>query len=336
MLKYKSVNKKNIVVIGGGTGTFTILTGLKKFINEIDISVIVSMMDDGGSNRIIRDEFGLLPTSDLRQCMVALASKDSDETLRKLFTYRYENGVGISGMTFGNLFMAALTDIYNGNQKLAIEETCKILGVTGKIIPVTYDKVNLVATYENGKQVLGEHNIDEPDAKTGNSKIIDLEVFPKAQLNSDVLKVVKKADLIILGPGDFYTSILPNVVVGNLGKEIKNSKAKLLYVLNLMTKFGQSVGYKASTFVDEIEKYVGKKPDFVLVNNTKQISEKIIKKYKLEKAELVEDDLGKSGVVRADLVSSEIYKKPKSDKLVRSLIRHDSDKLAREVIKLIK
>ena len=116
------MKRRKVVVIGGGTGTFTILSGLKKY-PQLDISVIVSMMDDGGSNRVIRDEFGLLPTSDLRQCMVALASPDSDETLRKLFTYRYESGVGIAGMTFGNLFMAALTDIYGGDQKKAIEES---------------------------------------------------------------------------------------------------------------------------------------------------------------------------------------------------------------------
>lgn len=328
--------KKNVVVIGGGTGTYTILSGLKKYTDLINISVIVSMMDDGGSNRIIRDEFGLLPTSDIRQCMVALASKDSDEVLRKLFTYRYENGVGISGMTFGNLFMAALTDIYKGNQKKAIEETQKILGVVGKIIPVTYDKCDLVATYENGKQILGEHYIDEPDKKTGKFKIVNLEVFPNAKLNLDAQNAIKNADMIILGPGDFYTSILPNVVVDNLAQKIKNSKAKLVYVLNLMTKFGQSVGYKASNFIDEIEKYIGKKPDFVLVNKSKNISAKVLKKYKLENAELVIDDLGKDGVVRADLVSSEIYQKPKSDKLVRSLIRHDSDKLAKVVLSLLK
>lgn len=329
------MNKKNIVVIGGGTGTFTILSGLKKYTDKINLSVIVSMMDDGGSNRIIRDEFGLLPTSDLRQCMVALAGKNSDETLRKLFTYRYESGIGISGMTFGNLFMAALTDIYKGDQKLAIEETCKILGVVGKIIPVTYDKTNLLATYENGKQVLGQHNIDEPSIKFGNPKIVGLDIFPKAKVNADALDAIKKADLTILGPGDFYTSILPNVVVDNLAGKIRNSKAKLIYVLNLMTKYGQSAGYKASNFIEEIDKYIGRRPDFTLVNTSKKVSEKIIKKYKLEKAEMVIDDLDDIGVIRADLVSTEIYQKPKSDKLQRSLIRHDSDKLAKAVMTLV-
>lgn len=331
------VNKnKKVVVIGGGTGTFTILSGLKKY-PQLDISVIVSMMDDGGSNRVIRDEFGLLPTSDLRQCMVALAGSDSDETLRKLFTYRYENGVGISGMTFGNLFMAALTDIYGGDQKKAIEETCELLGVKGKIIPVTFEKTNLVATYANGKQVLGEHEIDEPCGNIGKSKIIDLQVFPKIAVNKEALDAIKKADLIILGPGDFYTSILPNIVVDGVAEEIKKSHGKVVFVMNLMTKYGQTIGFTASTFVSEINKYLGKNPDVVLINSAKKIPTAILKKYKVENAEMVCDDLEKSKIkaVRKQLISNKVYKKPKSDKLVRSLIRHDPEKLAKAVVDLI-
>jgi uncharacterized cofD-like protein len=331
------VNKnKKVVVIGGGTGTFTILSGLKKYL-QLDISVIVSMMDDGGSNRVIRDEFGLLPTSDLRQCMVALASTDSDETLRKLFTYRYENGVGIAGMTFGNLFMAALTDIYGGDQKKAIEETCELLGVNGKIIPVTLEKTNLVATYENGKQVLGEHEIDEPSDKVGKSKIADLQVFPKISVNKDALTAIRTADLIILGPGDFYTSILPNIIVDGIAHEIVKSQGKVAFIMNLMTKYGQTIGYRASTFVSEINKYLGKEPDIVLINSVRKIPGSILKKYEAEKAELVRDDLKKTKikVVRKQLISNNIYKKSKSDKLVRSLIRHDSEKLAKAVVDLL-
>ncbi|EKD62031.1 MAG: protein of unknown function UPF0052 and CofD [uncultured bacterium] len=137
------MKRKRIVVIGGGTGTFVVLSGLKKY--PVDLSVIVSMMDSGGSNRVIRDEFGLLPTSDIRQCIVALASGKSDKILRKLFSYRYVSGTGISGMTFGNLFMAALADIY-GSQEKAIYKTCQLLDVKGKVLPVTFDTTNLVAT----------------------------------------------------------------------------------------------------------------------------------------------------------------------------------------------
>lgn len=203
--------EKKIVVIGGGTGTYTVLMGLKKY-PQLDLSVIVSMMDSGGSNRVIRDEFGLLPTSDLRQCMVALSEEKPKEMIRKLFTYRYNAGTGISGMTFGNLFMAALTDIY-GSQDVAIEKTCEFLDVKGKIIPVTYENTNLVALYDNGKQVLGEHAIDEPDDDLCRHKIVELSVFPKASANNVALDEIKTADLIVLGPGDLYTSVLPNLVI---------------------------------------------------------------------------------------------------------------------------
>src|SRR3990167_8617417 len=171
---------KNIVVIGGGTGTYTVLLGLKKY--EVDLSVIVSMMDSGGSNRVIRDEFGLLPTSDLRQCMVALSSEKPSEIVRELFTYRYNAGTGITGMTFGNLFMAALTDIY-GSQEKAIEKTCEFFDVKGEIIPITYDNTNLVAVYDNGRQILGEHAIDEPDEDLSKRRIVELSVFPEASAN---------------------------------------------------------------------------------------------------------------------------------------------------------
>lgn len=144
--------KKKIVVIGGGTGAYAVLVGLKKY--PVQLTAVVSMMDSGGSNRVIRDEFGLLPTSDLRQCMVALASEKSHELLRKLFTYRYNQGTGIAGMTFGNLFMAALTDIY-GLQEVAIEKTCEMLDVRGVILPVTFSDSHIVARYDNGQQVLG-------------------------------------------------------------------------------------------------------------------------------------------------------------------------------------
>ena len=333
------MKRKKIVVIGGGTGTFTILSGLKKY-PQLDLSAVVSMTDDGGSNRVIRDEFGLLPTSDLRQCMVALASQDSDRTLRKLFTYRYNQGVGISGMTFGNLFMAALTDIYQGNQEKAINETCEILGVKGKIIPVTYDKTHLVATYENGRQVLGEHDIDEPDPQLGKYRIVNLEVVPKARVNPKAIRTILNSDLVILGPGDFYTSILSNIVVRGVADAVKKTQAKIVYVMNLMTKFGQTYGFKASDFVSEIEKYLGgREPDFCLINSGNKFPWGVLARYEKEKAEPVKDDLtkfkGKTIIVRKNLISNRIYEKPKSDKLARSLIRHDSDKLARAVVSLL-
>ena len=332
----KKRNRKKIVVIGGGTGTYTVLSGLKKY--PVDLAVVVSMTDSGGSNRVIRDEFGLLPTSDIRQVMVALASDNSDETLRRLFTYRYNAGVGISGMTYGNLFMAALTDIY-GDQEKAIEKTSEILNVRGEIIPVTYDNVHLVARYDNGEQVLGEHFIDEPDERLGQHRIVELEVFPRAVANRKALKAIQNADLIVLGPGDLHTSIICNLVVDKVALAIRRSKAKCAYVMNLMTKFGQTNKFSASEHVLELEKYLGKGAiDFCLVNSTKIFPNGILRKYREEKAYPVKDDLGSGDgmkLVRGSFISRRVFEKPKSDKLKRSLIRHDPKKLAKAIMSLL-
>lgn len=331
--------KKKIVILGGGTGTYVLLTGLKKYLSMVDLSVVVTMMDSGGSNRVIRDEFGLLPTSDIRQCMVALASEDSDQTLRKLFTYRYESGVGISGMTFGNLFMAALTDIYNGDQKKAISETCELLGVAGKIIPVTFDNTNLVAMYENGRQVLGEHFIDEPREELLGKKIVEVSVFPQATANPDALQAIKNADLIVLGPGDLYTSVISNLVIDGVGEVVGKSKAKKVYVMNLMTRVGQTDNYQASNHLMEIQKYLHGKPmDYCLINNDQKFPKEALDWYKKVDTFPIKDDLnegGKTKIIRASLFDKTIHQKAGGDKLVRSLIRHDSTKLATAIINLL-
>ncbi len=328
---------KKVVCIGGGTGLFVTLSGLKKYKN-LHLSAIVAMTDSGGSNRILRDEFGLLPTSDIRQCIVALASERSNSLLRNLFIYRYNQGTGITGMTFGNLFMAALADIY-GSQEKAIEETCKLFDIKGKIVPVTFDNCHLVARYENGQQVLGEHFIDEPNEALGKYKIIELEVFPKAIPNPKAIAAIKSADMIVMGPGDLYTSILANLVVPGISKAICDSQAKKLFVVNLMTKFGQTAGFGARDHLKVVEKYIGKgSVDYCLVNKSKNLPMDIIKRYKEEKADLVKDDLGDSArpiVVRKALISKRIYQKPKSDTLVRSLVRHDPQKLARAICELL-
>jgi len=270
--------------------------------------------------------------------MVGLASNDSDKLLRKLFTYRYSAGVGISGMTFGNLFMAALTDIYQDQEK-AIDKTCEILHVQGKIIPVSFDKTNLVATYENGEEVLGEHQIDEVSEKLGNQKITDLKVFPKAKANPKALNAIKEADLIVFGPGDLFTSVICNLVVDGIAEAIKNSKAKVVYVVNLMTRFGQTNNFSAKDHLEAVEKYLGKGVvDYCLVNNSNEFPKGVLERYKEEKAFPVKDDFNgydKVKIVRGNFISAQVYEKPKSDRLFRSLIRHNSDKLAKAIFSLL-
>lgn len=328
--------KKKIVVIGGGTGTYVTLSGLRKYTN-IDLSVIVSMMDSGGSNRVIRDEFGLLPTSDIRQCIVALSEEKPSDIVRQLFTYRYNSGTGISGMTFGNLFMAALSDIY-GSQEKAIEKTCEFLDVKGQIIPVTLESTNLVAMYDNGKQVLGEHDIDEPGDDLAKHSIVELSVFPKVKANPKALKVIDNADLIVIGPGDLYTSILPNLVVDGISQAIIRSKAKKVYVMNIMTRWGQTNNFTAKSFLEEVERYLGKEIlDYILVNKGR-IPFDAIEWYKKVNCKVVEDDLAfRKGtkILRGDFVQNKLHEKDTSDILTRSLVRHDSNKLAKAIIGLI-
>ncbi len=336
MIKQGTTKAARVAVIGGGTGTYTVLKGLKKY--PVHISAIVSMTDSGGSNRVLRDEFGILPTSDIRQCIVALASEDANGIIRELFTYRYSQGTGISGMTFGNLFMAALSDIY-GSQKKAIKATCRLLGVGGEVIPVTFDNTHLVAHYENGEKILGEHLIDEPVKKNGNQKIVKIEVFPPAKANPEAINAIRKADCIIIGPGDLYTSIICNFVVGGVAKSIRSSAAKKIFIVNLMNKFGQTMGFRSSDYLNEINKYLGGEVvDVCLVNRNKTFPKEVLKKYKKAHSEYVVNDLksnSKLKVVLKDLVSKNIYRSQKGDKLRRSLIRHDSDKLAKEIVKLI-
>jgi uncharacterized cofD-like protein len=325
---------KNVVVIGGGTGTYTVLTGLKKY--QLNITAVVSMADDGGSNRVIRDEFGLLPTSDLRQCFVALAQEngEAEMLLRKLFTYRFRQGNGIAGMTFGNLFMAALTDIL-GSQIKAIERTGHILKIKGQVLPVTLTDSKLVAVYENGQEVVGEHLIDEPKHDPS-LRIKKISLRPDAVAYPKVLNALREADTIILGPGDLYTSIIANLVVKGIPEALQKAKAKVVYVANLMTRPGQTHGFTLKDHVNVLKAYLGKNCIDVVVVNSKPISKSILQKYQGAHSEVVQDDLEEDyfRIVRADILSREVVKRVEGDELERSFIRHDPDALAKIICKL--
>lgn len=326
---------KNIVVMGGGTGTFTVLSGLKDY-KDLHLTAIVSSADDGGSNKKFRDEFGLLPPSDFRQCLVALASnEDAEQTIRKLMMYRFTKGVGLEGQTFGNILIAALTDI-EGSQIKAFEEVGKILKIKGEIYPITLGNVRLMAEYENGDITYGEHLIDEPeDIHDSTQRIKRLFLNRNAEVFEKAKEAIENADYIVLGPGDLYTSTLANAIVGNAAEIMKNSKAKIIYIVNLMTKYGQTFGFTAKDHVEEIEKYIGKKPDFIMINNT-TFDDDVLEKYEHLHDFPVKNDLDekKYKVISCDLVAHEVVEKQKGDNLRRSLIRHDSDKLA-EVINQI-
>jgi len=326
---------QKIVCLGGGTGTSVILSGLKKY--PVDLTAIVSMADDGGANKVIRDEFGLLPTSDIRQCFVALAENDStsEQSLRKLFTYRFHKGQGFGGMTFGNLFMLALTDIF-GSQLEAIKKTSEILKIKGRILPITLTDSKLVAVYENGEKIVGEHLIDEPK-HDGRLKITELFLEPPSEAYLEAVKAILNADIVVIGPGDLYTSLISGLVVKGIKEALAATKAKVVFVLNLMTKYGQTSGFTAQDHLEVLERYLGKNClDYVLVNSG-QIPQKALKKYEEAKESVVYDDLKNDyfKIIRSDFLSQNEIRKIPGDSLKRSFIRHDSGKLAKVIIENI-
>lgn len=328
---------KKVVVIGGGTGSFTVLSGLKKF--PLDLTAIVTVADSGGSTGRLRDEFGYLPPGDFRMALVALSQEAEDEqVLRRLFLYRFAQGEdGLKGHNFGNLFLTVLTDIL-GSEESALEYASKILRVKGRVLPVTTEDVCLMASYSDGSVLQGETYIDEPPLEHDNSqKITDLWLEPEAVCTPQVTQTLLTADLIILGPGDLYTSILANVIVKGVSQAIRKSSAKIAYIVNLMTKFGQTTGFTAKDHVDELAKYVGRYPDLVVVNDS-PFPKEVLDLYAEEEEFPVVDNLQNDSyeVLREDIVADQLSEKSSSDKLKRSLIRHDSDKLAWELMKYLK
>jgi len=301
---------KNIVVIGGGTGTFAVLSALKQY--PVDLTAVVSMADDGGSTGILRDQYGVLPPGDARRALVALSPSP---VLRDLFNYRFANG-DLEGHSFGNLFLSALEKIH-GNFALAVSEAGRVLNIKGTVLPVTLDNVRLVARLANGKLIRGETNIDI-SRERARAAISHLWLEPKAMLNPAASEALQKADLIIIGPGDLYTSIIPNLLVAGMSEDLRQSKAKKVYVCNVMTKYGETHGYKAEDFVCAIERYLGNGIlDYALFNKTRP-ARAILAQYKKKRAELVA------------LPRAMRTKKPKyiiADLLDGgNLVRHSSDK----------
>lgn len=326
----------SVVVIGGGTGTYTLLSALRD--KPVHLTALLTMVDDGGSNKVLRDEFGLLPTSGVRQAIVALSRNRS--LLRELFMYRFHQGSGTTGMTFGNLFLAAMTDMV-GTQEKAIEETCKLLSVKGDILPISYDDVRLVAKYSDGREVVGEHAIDEPEAGS-QATIVDVWTDPKATISEKARTAILNADSILLGPGDFYTNTVPDLIVEGVCDAIMQSHAKVIFIVNLMTKFGDSQGYTAKTFIEKLSKYIPvSRLSAIVINNDIDFSQDVIEAYTHEGAEPIKDDLDELGlpatvsIIRAPVVSHQEAPSVKADALKRSVIRHDQHKLGSVLEKIL-
>jgi len=254
---------KRIVVIGGGAGCFVVLSALRDY--PVQLSSIVSMADSGGSTGKLRDQYGVLPPGDIRCSLVALS--DASPTLRDLFNYRFSTG-DLGGHSFGNIFLSALEKI-TGRFDKAVAEASRILKIKGSVIPITLDNVHLCAQLANGLVVKGEANIDIPkhDPQIPIDKVW---LSPKARANPEAVKAILSADMIVIGPGDVFTSLVPNLLVEGVVEAIKESRAVKVYVCNLMTKFGETHGFKAQDFVDAIERYLGRRVlDYAVFNNKK-------------------------------------------------------------------
>ena len=321
---------KKVTVIGGGTGTFVVLSGLKKY--PLDLGVIVTMMDSGGSTGRLRDQLGVLPPGDLRQCLVALS--EAPLFWRKLLLYRFESG-DLAGHNFGNLFLSALEKVCSSYSEV-IETVSFVLKTKGQVIPVTFDKTNVCIQYKSGKIIKGEGNIE--DNINESSPIAHAFLDPEAKPNNQALKRIKDSDVLIIGPGDLYTSIIPILLVNEIKQAILASKAKIVFIMNLMTKSGQTNNFTAQDHLHHLEKYLGKQPD-VIISQLGQIPGEIQQWYQEHNENVVENNLVKNGfkgkIIEANIIDTNRFGGGAADQLTRSILRHDSEKLAKLISTII-
>lgn len=315
--------KKQIVTIGGGTGTFVVLSGLKH-LPDVSLTAIVSVADDGGSTGRLRDAYGFLPLGDARQALIALSNGDDPSLMRALFGYRFSKG-DLSGHNFGNLFLTALTDIL-GSDADAIEAASKVLRVKGRVMPVSREPATLIAELKDGTTITTEHEIDE--RVPGRAPITSLKTAEGVRANDEAVRAIHEADVIVLGPGDLYASTLANFAVEGMPEAVKGSNAHLVYVMNLFTKAGQTEGYSAKRHIEEITQHVGRAPDTVIMHSG-IFADEALQKYKEEHELPVTDDLPQDPhIVRGDFADTHAVPKAPGDALPRSLIRHDPKKIA--------
>ena len=304
-----------VTVLGGGTGSFHVLQGLRDR-PGLEVQSVVNMMDSGGDSGRLRDEFGVLPPGDARRCMVAL-SEESD-LLRELFSFRFQDPP-LEGRQFGNLFFIALTKIL-GDEGRAYEAVGRLLKIRGRVLAVTWDHAHLHAELEDGSVIEGEANIGLRPREPA-LPIRRVSLRPAAQANPDAVRAIRGSDVVLFAPGDLYTSTLPNLLVAGIPEALRETRAAVVYVVNLMTRHGETDGYPASRHVAEIARYGGRVPDAVLVHRG-EIPADLLARYAAERSRPVAVDaeaigaLGVKTVREADVMSK------------TSLARHDPARTA--------
>lgn len=325
-------NDVKIAVIGGGTGSFTLLTGLKEYTHSL--TALVNMADDGGSTGQLRDELGALPPGDIRQCLVALSDAPK---LRDLFNYRFEEG-SLKGHAFGNLFLTALEKM-TGDFAEGVEVAAEVLNVSGRVEPITLTNVTLMMRTEANGETKGEFSIGESDMK-GERPEMWLE--PEAELNPRALEAIYEADIVVIAPGNLYGSLAPALIVPGVGEALAATKAFTVYVCNLVTKPGQTDGYAVGDFVSEIERLAGKPFIDAVLFNTRRPEAELMEKYAGAGELAVEYDMKQLDeapyqAYGGDLLAGTIWQNTSgADPIAasRTLIRHDPIVVANSIIDL--
>lgn len=311
---------KRIVVIGGGTGLSTMLKGLKLYTRRI--TAVVTVADDGGSSGMLRSDLGMLPPGDIRNCIHALA--DTNPILKELISYRFPKGGAIGGHSFGNLMLAALNGVSESFDEAVIKMN-SLCGVEGLVLPVTNEDVQLKATLTDGSILRGESLIGS--SKDPNCGIDTIEIVPdKPKAVGAVLDAIAAADVIVMGPGSLYTSIIPNLLVDGVTEAVVSSKAKKIYVCNVMTQPGETDGYSVSEHLRAIEKHSAKGIIDLVIANSAPMPEHLLEKYRAQGAEAVtvdEENLADVELSLSDLLWTE-----------NNLLRHDYIALGKKIIAL--
>lgn len=321
-----------VVVIGGGTGSFTLLSGLKQYTGSI--TALVNMADDGGSTGLLRDELGVLPPGDVRQCLVALANAPR---VRDLFNYRFEEG-SLKGHAFGNLFLTALEKM-TGNFADGVEVASEVLNITGVVEPITLTNVKLAMRTPSGVEVQGEFAISVYDLK---GERPELRLEPEAVPNPKALDAIREADVVVIAPGSLYNSLAPALVVPKVGDALCKSKALKVYVCNLVTRAGQTDGFTVSDFASEIERFAGRPFLDVVLFNTRKPDAKLLEKYASvgELSVDYDETVLAAAPYRAlggNLLAGSIWESASgADPIAatRTLIRHDPMVVARSIVEL--
>lgn len=322
-----------IALIGGGTGSFTLLSALKNHTSQI--AALVNMVDDGGSTGLLRDELGVLPPGDIRQCLVALARSDE---VRDLFSYRFDSG-SMKGHTFGNLFLSALEKMH-GDFAGGVKVASRVLNIVGSVEPITLTNTVLVAEF-GGETVKGQYNIELADFR-GQKPNLRLE--PLAEANPRALAAIGQADIVVIAPGSLYYSLAPALIVPGVGEALAKTKALVVQVCNLINKPGHTDGYEVVDYAAEIERFIGREAIDYVLYNTEKPSCDLIKKYAKEGERPVDIGLRELNSrhyksVGKNLLSSQIWQlNTKGDPMAarRTLIRHDSEAVAQAIFSIYK